>query len=204
MSKLNANVQNILSVYYGATVQERVDGLSWYRAAHTIAVKLSERYHVTIGVAAGVIAALSPRNNWTRNVTDAENMIAAAYHKLPYASVKVCTFGRNKQKSIDILEGVPVRDVLTGNKTLAFWQNICDPDSLDGTVCVDGHAYSIWSGVRTVLAKTPNLTGKLYATIAADYVTASLHINAYTDEYVLPCDVQAITWCSFRATHGIK
>ena len=69
------NVNNINAIYSLSTIQEKIDGANWYESAHKIALNLADNYGLTLQTAAGVIAALSPRNKWTRNVIDAENLI---------------------------------------------------------------------------------------------------------------------------------
>ena len=99
------NVKNILSVFNLANAADQAVGLNWYAQAKKAATIMAQRYDIHPHEAAGVIAALSPRNRWERNLTDAENLIAAyaAAGAEGCATIKVCTFSANKAKAIRIL-----------------------------------------------------------------------------------------------------
>ena len=99
-----------------------------------------------------MIAALSPRNKWSRNVIDAENLIEAFTRDSESAvNIKVCTFNKNKEKALKILENKDdffvdtTRDILKGPKLIEFFNCICGNKD---DVCIDGHAYCIWNGSR--------------------------------------------------------
>ena len=197
---MNRNQKHIQALLDLATVGEQADGQLWYRRANTAAVRLADQYEVTIPVAAGVIAALSPRNKWERNLIDAENLIAAfvAAGKEGAEAVKVCTFGKNKAKALAILaygfeHTDQVKDVLSGPKLVEFFSCIMGEDD----VCIDGHAYSIWFGDRVTLAKVPSIGKKLRAQIKADYIAVADKNN------LKPFEVQAITWVAHRRLHGV-
>lgn len=194
------NVQNILSVYNLASAADLATGLQWYRQAKTAADLMAARYGIHSHEAAGVIAALSPRNRWERNLQDAENLIAAyaAAGAEGCATVKVCTFGGNKAKAIRILEAGCITDadvikILSGPKLSEFYSCIVGiPD-----VCIDGHAYAIWFGERVTLADVPSIGVKLRRQIKADYTAAALELG------ITPAECQAVTWCAWRRLHGV-
>ena len=202
MPDINNNTKAILATYDLATVAEQQEGVSWYPAARGIARGLAERYGVSEAQAVGVIAALSPRNRWERNVLDAENLISAYVSGGPAQAmlVKVCTFTGNKRKAVAVL-GLSVADafeavlaILSGPKLKEFASCIAGlPD-----VCIDGHAFCIWNGHRTGLADVPSIGVKLRRQIKADYVAAA-EIRGLT-----PAAMQAVTWCAWRRIHGVS
>jgi len=67
-------IHNIIAVYRDADAVQYNEGLAWYsdaqKAAHDIAVK----YDIAVYIVAAVIAALSPNNKWSRNVTNAATL----------------------------------------------------------------------------------------------------------------------------------
>ena len=198
---MKTNVKNIQAIFQLATTAERFDGAAWYPVAHSIALDLADRYEITECQAIGVIAALSPRNKWARNVHDAEALIAAyvAAGAEQAQLVKVCTFGANKAKAVRILQTVDptadeVRAILSGPKLKEFFSCILGQRS---EVCIDGHAYCIWNGGRTSLKDVPAIGVKLRREIKADYVTAAEALG------VTPAAVQAITWVAWRRIHGV-
>lgn len=197
---MTTNQDNIRAIYRLATAAERVNGVNWYSTANQIAVSLADRYEISEAQAIGVIAALSPRNKWSRNVIDSENLIIA-YIADPEsaATVKVCTFGANKAKAIKTL-GLSraatlekVLDILSGPKLREFASCIAGLPE----ICIDGHAYCIWTGGRTGLKDVPAIGVKLRWRIKADYRAVALDLG------LTPSALQAITWCAWRRIHGV-
>lgn len=186
---------NILAVFFQATILERLEGNNWYDQARLICCELNDKYPINqFEAVAGVIAALSPNNRWERNVKDAEALIFAFSAGLNLEEVKVSTFNKNKQKAIAILKGAEPLDILGGRKVRAFYECICGDDA----VCVDGHAYSIWLGERVSTTKTPRISDSLYDRISDDYRKAAEQISDITGIDYRPCQVQAITWVTWR------
>ena len=194
------NIDNIKSVYQLATLTERQDGIAWYPNARQIARDLADRYGIHPAEAAGVIAALSPRNRWERNVEDADRLIAAfkAGGAEQAMLTKVCTFGANKTKSVRILTAGVLTDadvlaILSGPKLQEFYSCIQGIND----VCIDGHAFCIWAANRTGLADVPAIGVKLRREIKADYQSAADELG------ITPSACQAITWVTWRRIHGV-
>ena len=193
------NQRHIQAVLDLASVADIVAGQDWYDTARDAAIALSDRYGVDVTTACGVIAALSPRNKWTRNLIDAENLINvyATSGLEACDAVKVCTFGANKAKALRILASHPTLDVvegiLSGPKLTEFFRCIIGQND----VCIDGHAYSIWFGDRITLANVPSIGVKLRRQIKADYMAVALKndMPAY--------ELQAITWVTHRRIHSV-
>ena len=196
---MNQNQKHIQALLDLATAGEVAAGKAWYRTAFAAATELSARYDTAIETVIGVIAALSPRNKWERNLIDAENIIATfvAAGAEAAAEVKVCTFGKNKAKAVEILayaaQGQLLLDMLKGPKLQEFARCIMGHED----VCIDGHAYSIWYGDRITLADVPKFGKKIRKEIKNDYlaVAAANDLKGY--------EVQAITWVAHRRIHGV-
>ena len=198
---MHHNRQNIRAVLTLASLTEQADGNSWYPVANSVAISLVDRYEISEAQAIGVIAALSPRNRWERNIQDADALISAYNSGGPEQArlTKVCTFSANKEKAIKILElslsctFAGVLAILSGPKLKEFASCIAGLPE----VCIDGHAYCIWAGERTGLKDVPAIGVKLRREIKADY-------QAVADELRMqPSAVQAITWCAWRRIHGV-
>lgn len=189
---------SILAVFFSANAVERHEGLSWYGRAQSVARRLADQHGYDVSTIAGVISALSPNNRWERNVIDAEALIKVYTYGGDVEALKVCTFSKNKAKAIAILQGDDPLDVLGGHKVRAFYDCIIGGDS----VCVDGHAYSIWLGQRVTTNNTPKISDKLYNKISEDYRIATKQINEITGDFYLPSQVQAITWVVWRNLHS--
>lgn len=194
--------KNILSIYNLATVSDIEQGQRWYARALSFAGNLAMQYDVHVHTIVGVIAALSPRNRWERNMQDAESMVkvyagGGTFDDL--MQLKVCTFKTGKAKAAKILtENMIDRQdllaTLNGPKLQEFFNCILG-DS--GDVCIDGHAYSIWMGERITLANVPSIGKKLRQTIKTDYQSAAQILD------VEPHIVQAVTWVAWRRIHGV-
>lgn len=191
---------NILAVYQLSNTADRADGAQWYKRADNVACRLAVSYNVSHLQAVGVIAALSPRNKWERNMADAENLIKVFSTDPESAeTVKVCTFNANKAKAIRILTENPDSDakvlaILSGPKLQEFYSCIA---GIEDEVCIDGHAYSIWAGDRITLDSIPSIGKKLRAQIKADYSAAAQEVG------IPAYQLQAITWCAWRRIHNI-
>jgi len=196
------SVQSIIAVYNLASVSDKQQGQSWYARALQFAVRLSDLYNIETTTIVAVIASLSPRNRWERNMQDAESMVkvaASGGNLNDLMQLKVCTFKTGKEKAARILtENVSDREellaILKGPKLQEFFNCILG-DS--GDVCIDGHAYSIWVGDRITLANVPSIGKKLRANIKADYQEAAAILG------VQPHVVQAITWVCWKRIHGV-
>lgn len=181
--------RRVLSVYRSATPDQLADGLAWYDVAHAEAVALDP---TKVHRAAGVIAALSPRVRWGRNLA-----LAKDAYKHGTASG---TMGRSCLAANAILAGADPSEVLTGPKVRAFYQLIADPDHKQA-VCVDRHAIDVAVGLRLDEADRSAWyqlnRGGLYETFADCYRRAADILG------VLPGKVQAVTWVTWRDQVGI-
>jgi hypothetical protein len=182
------SVKNILKVFQMATQDEHCVGRQWYESAH----KDARRLGVPIETAAGVIAAISPGLRWEVNIEAARRIIAG--ESLVGLGVR---WSRNVRKAKAILAGRAPCDVLKGNKVRAFYACILAPSQCQ-SVCVDGHAFSIWKGKRIGLDKTPPIGNPLYRRISTDYAKAAKQVG------LCPHQLQAIVWGVWRRLHVRK
>ena len=173
-------VGNILRKYSHSTVSDIDEGMSWYDSAREIARELDSS---NTARAAGVIAALSPRMPWGRNVILARNAFANGE-----ASGTMSAFCNLANR---ILAGEDTFDVLKGDKTRAFAHNIAFPDS--EFVAVDRHAIAIAiAAIPTELS----LSKSEYRMFSEAYSRAAA-IAGYA-----PSQLQAITWVTHRHEKG--
>jgi len=195
-------IQNIAAVYNLASQSDKNQGLNWYARALTFAVQLSDIYEIETTTIVGVIAALSPRNRWERNMQDAESMVKVAANGGTFddlMQLKVCTFATGKNKAAAILankvsDRAELLAILKGPKLCEFFN--CILGDVDD-VCIDGHAYSIWVGDRITLANVPSIGKKLRQTIKADYQQAAKNLGLKSHE------LQAITWVCWKRLHNV-
>ena len=192
--------KNILDYYHQATQVEYSNGRLWYLNAHHQCEYLAIKHSLPLNKVIGMTAALSPRNRWSRNLIDVENLLSHAgtfgINSDDIYDVKVATFNGNKIKAINILQDTSDVDMsshLGGSKVISFYRCILNPSGQD--VCLDGHSIAVASGTKRITGLS--LSGKHYLNLAALYVEAASQVN------LTPSELQAITWLVYRRIHKI-
>lgn len=184
--------RRILRHWEAATAADLATGLEWYERAADVARALEAGTEsVSFESAAGVIAALSPRNAWSSNVKGATAFVDAFAKGEPQPLVAGTL--SNRRKAWEILErsGDPL-EVLGGPKVRAFYANITG-DLFK--VTVDVWACRAAEGSRCRDA-APN--GRRYQLIELAYQQAADVVGH------APRDVQAAVWVYFRrVTSGV-
>lgn len=181
MSELHLN---IMSEYLRATDAQYTEGMEWYDNAHNIALDIAKG---DAWKGAGVLAAYSINTKWNQNLKLAQT--AFANGKAP-----TNTLGYNWRTAQRILNGEHPLDVLNGPKTRAFCSAIASP-STSTIATIDRHAYNIAMGT---MDPNPSFTKKVFNTISDAYVECAEMAG------ISVCQIQAITWVSFRTRKGIK
>ena len=192
-------IYNIISVYRDADETQHAEGLLWYSDAQKAAHDIARRRGIAVYLVVAVIAALSPNNKWSRNVDNAEMLIAAFLRGDGIDSVKVSTYNTMKQKAWDILAARPdyetAKKMLKGQKITSFFCDIMG----EFNVTIDGHARNIAYGERVGLTDDrTNIGVREYRALQAAYEEAARRV------YLMPYQLQAITWRVWRDRHGIS
>lgn len=227
--------RNITAVFRAATDGDRAIGHGWYARAFDLACKLADEQVNTLGLqteaewerevrkAAGVIAALSPRLAWRKNVEYAKlaymtyagiatqglmSMRTDGDISEAYFAGMIPTLNANARKAFRILNGEDPEDVLGGPKVRAFYFTIVNPTD-PRAVVVDRHAIDITFGqVLNDQARGLALGRKgAYDRVSELYRRAARIISAELGEVWTPAQVQATTWTYWRreraaAYHG--
>lgn len=187
----NAMVRRILRAYRAATPADRAAGLGWYDAAQREAAAI---FPDRPDVAAGVLAALSPRCQWSTNVAWAHAVVAAARagRPCPQVSTKsnrraawaIATTGADP---LDHLGKVShTGRVTSGHKVRSFYRNITgDHDA----VTVD-----VWAFRAATGREVESIGARDYRLISAAYVRAAQILG------VTPRECQAAVWVATRGT----
>ena len=191
-------IHNIIAVYRDADETQHAEGLVWYPNAQKAAYHIAVKYDVSVYIVVAVIAALSPNNKWSRNVSNADALIGAFIRGDGIDSVKVSTYSKMKQKAWDILAVRPNYDdakkMLKGQKITSFFMDIMG----EFNVTIDGHARNIAYGERVGLTDDrTNIGVREYHALQAAYDEAARRVG------LLPYQLQAITWRVWRDRHGI-
>jgi len=171
----------------------------WYSDAQKAAHDIAARHGIAVYLVVAVIAALSPNNKWSRNVTNAATLIDAFLRGDGIDSVKVSTYNKMKAKAWDILAARPDYDtaktMLKGQKITSFFMDIMG----EFNVTIDGHARNIAYDERVGLTDDrTNIGVREYRALQAAYEAAAERLG------LMPYQLQAITWRVWRDRHGIK
>jgi len=188
-------VDNILSVYNVATQRDITEGMYWYLNANGLAHEIMPD---NPRAGAGIIAVLSPRLRWDKNVAYARlavNLMGYGVDEIVASYIPVLKHSR--RKALAIVHGAEVLDVIgNGPKTRAFFDNIANPFT-STEVTVDKHAFDIANNIRTPY-KGMVITNKTYAAMAEAYQIAAGILG------ILPHQLQAITWVAWRRIVGAE
>ena len=209
-------VGNIERVFKSATTERIAETRKWYQNAQdftkAVANKLNandlSRFKVS-----GVISAISPRNEWNKNKSDAVNLckefVSNKYYQLPLfdadyhtlLKTKVSTFNTNKSKAIKILlnNDSKIESILKGNKIVNFFKCI-NGDS--NAICIDGHAFNIACNRVSALSEVPTISDKHYKIIANVYRDAKNFINKRYGLNLKTGELQAVTWNEYKRLHN--
>lgn len=184
MEALHSNIYHVLN---HSSHDQFMAGLKWYEEARACAKRISIKSGVPFITVCSIIAALSPMSPWERNKLDAyELCMGSTKHKYT-------TFGANVAKARRLLKMTDyseIVDELNGLKTVAFFDNIFNPDS--DSVTIDSHMVAIAHGKRLSKSERPSLGKLMYESIAeaVKLLADSLKLRPY--------ELQAILWVTWR------
>ena len=178
-------VANILACYRRATIAEHMDGMTWYKGAHNIALELSPE---NVWRGAGVLAALSPLKRWDTNVRMAREAFATGV-----VTGHIATHCAIAQR---ILDGAHPLDVMRGDKTRSFAQAIAT-GGMGDIATIDRHAHDI-AMARVFTDDTRKIGKRIYRDMAAAYADAAAQTGLSVNQ------IQAITWVVWRREKGVK
>ena len=188
---------NIMKVYNVSLESEKND---WYREANVFGSQVSEflsgfsRLSVSKRQVLGIVSALSPLKEWSKNKELAVDLIMSG---------DCGHMQRNKQKALDILSlkgsdfrdgdqmvyDFKIRKILNGDKTKRFYSNMVYPSG--GGVTVDRHAIAIAIG-RTATEKEQALSSKQYQFLEDCYIMVANQLG------LVPLHLQSITWQAWK------
>jgi len=200
-------VKNIIAIRRKAKPEDVAHGIAWYAEAYEECRQLAEQYKsygIAIHVVAGVVAALSPNNRWSTNVTNARDLIDAFVNGRSVDSVSVCTYNAMRDKAWHILGQIrpshnSIKTILNGKKIVCFYENIMGDD----TCTIDGHARNIAYAERVSLTDDKTSIGvKEYANLQEAYRQAAKRCTVNGRKFKA-YELQAVTWVTWRKMHGI-
>jgi len=166
-------VKTLIHYYRDATPATRRAGERWYADAKRHAERLAKRYNVTVEQAAGIIAVLSQRQRWERNLLLARDCLAG--ERL------VGIFGHQRDKAQRMRKGEHPLEVLRGPKIIAFYRAIMG----------DGEAIVLDTWMLHAMGYG-RVTVKQYDTLADRLRTQAADVGT------TPSAFQAVCWVQVR------
>jgi hypothetical protein len=187
--------RNLRAVLARAIREDWSDGVAWYdeAAGQVCRMHLTDagyRLGLTHSQTAAIVAALSPRMRWEKNLHAARFVIEAAATGVPLAAPRgVSAFGRNIRKAERVALGADPEAVLSGPKVRAFWRALDgDPES----VVVD-----VW------MARAMTAGERDEPKSDRDYLEMARAVAAVAPEWeVTPAECQAVAWTVVRRESG--
>ncbi len=196
-SKYAKNIEQYLLL---ATEAEQINGKQWYTEAYNFCKDTSIKTGIEIEKIAGIVSALSPQTSWELNKKYTHLFISNKYVAKPAnAKDKAGKIKSDLKSIIDILT------ILNGRKTQAFFINIIKPTENTGYVTIDRHAVAI-------CIQKPAKVSPLADTEYTKHVSTEQKYNCIAEAYkkiakkynLLPQDLQAITWLTYRRLRSIN
>lgn len=89
----------------------------WYPNAEDVIADLSREFAIGRPRIAAVVAVLSPRQRWRKNVE-------AARYALEGEAWRGAGYGVNRDKAAAIISGAPIEQIVGGDKVTSFWANL--------------------------------------------------------------------------------
>lgn len=182
-----AYIRHITEAYQSANLKHLRAGVYWYERAQDTARCI----HPNVLIAAGIIAALSPRTDWKHNVLYAERVARFAQDGQEYPP-PCSTFDRlGKAWRIANLENPTAEQILAilrGPKTCCFFKNIIGDSH---AVTIDVWSKRVATGGKDDSAPKP---GHDYNTLEQAYQVAAQRLG------VTPRDLQATVWVWARGS----
>jgi hypothetical protein len=182
---------NLIALYRRCTPAEKRAGARWYADARDWAREVAERQGVGFPTVAAVTAILSPRNKWSRNKEDAENVIQAfkAGGARAAMAVSTCTFTFNRKRAVECLKTGRPEMVEASRKVAAFYRCILTGGDTDA-VCVDVHAMGAAHGVAYTSESQPRLTDQCYREVQQAFRIAAGRLRGRYSA----AELQAVLW----------
>jgi hypothetical protein len=180
--------ERLVTLYRSATPAELAAGLGWYSQAHDTATTLAAEHGIPVSSVAAIIAALSQRSDWIRNLDRTRELLATG---------ETYGLGRSVDKARRILSGEDPERVLSGPKVRAFWSNIADPLN-SRAITIDRHAFDAVAGMVTDDRTRKGVLERKggYESVADIYRAAARVLG------VAPHVVQAVAWTVWRNRTG--
>ena len=178
---------NVAHVYSLATADDIVRGRQWYPLAHGIVREWSDTFGRSIANVACIVAALSPQNEWSRNLIQAADILQGNNPSIGGIDANI----RKAQSIARDLATDTIDYFPSGFKVRAFACNLAGDNQI---VTVDTHALQIVAA--DPIARLTIRSWAQYADIVGAYTDTARKLG------LEPATLQAITWCAWKRLYA--
>lgn len=168
----------LLRIYGAATGDVIEAGRLWYPNAEDVIADLSREYDTGRPTVAAIVAVLSPRQRWRKNIEGARAVLEGE-------EWRAVGFDGNRRKAAAIRDGADPLAIVGGDKVTAFWANLIGSRE---AVTID-----VWAQRAALGRFHPHPPkGGRYERLARAYQAAARAIA------IPPRELQAIVWLATR------
>lgn len=183
-------VNNLVRYYDLSNQSEFLEGFEWYVDANKFAQSLATKYNLPLHSVCGIIAALSPQQNWQLNKIIANRFCSGVRSGLHYPAQIVKAEKCLTSSEVEIYNFMSIGQI----KTSQFYYNILHPHKKLG-VTIDRHAILACIkkpeiGINLDFSAT--MTANQYRFFELCYIKAAAKVN------ILPHVFQAVVWVVVR------
>jgi len=107
----------LLSIYAAAESDVIEAGRIWYPSAENVIADLSREFQLGRPRIAAVVAVLSPRQRWRKNIEGTRAVLEGEPWRVP-------GYGANRDKAVALAAGAPLEEIIGGDKVTSFWANL--------------------------------------------------------------------------------
>lgn len=107
----------LLAIFDAASPAVLEAGGLWYPRAEDVIADLSREYQIGRPRVAAIVAVLSPRQRWRKNIEGARAALEGEAWRAPGYAV-------NREKAEAIRAGAPIAAIVGGDKVTNFWANL--------------------------------------------------------------------------------
>lgn len=107
----------LLRIFDAADADVTAAGRLWYPGAENVIADLSREFSLGRPRVAAIVAVLSPRQRWRKNIEGARHVLEGEAWRAP-------GYDSNRAKAEALATGTPLELVIGGDKVTSFWANL--------------------------------------------------------------------------------
>src|SRR2546421_4747162 len=151
--------ENIKRVLSRADDSDWREGLIAYNSYNETMRGLADYYDYDLKQVAAVFAALSPNNDYIKNLRSCVTLLKGHRAGMPVESLTTTSYRSCQLRAWRVLNGEDFLSFTKGKKTRNFYELIIDPEH-PTAITIDGHMVSIYTGKRITMLKAKLLNIK--------------------------------------------